>query len=166
MEEGGQVVVDFSNPLKSNDPNPHPNFPNEGPKAGETGRYLVHLQEGNFEPPGNMVPFFGGPAVLKHLGGIRYSEHGKPNEKDEHWAQSHATVDEFILDGDVYWLDTRISGDVWIDDGGGNWRMGPARMYIQGDFVRSLRAEELVPGSGGRFTEPRGGGREEGWRGR
>src|SRR5690625_5778914 len=82
MEDGGQVVVDFSNPLNSNDPNPHPNFPNEGPKAGETGRYLVHLQEGNFEPTGNMVPFFGGPAVLKHLGGIRYSEHGKPKEKD------------------------------------------------------------------------------------
>lgn len=163
MEEGGQVVVDFSNPLNSNDPNPHPNFPNEGPKAGETGRYLVHLQEGNFEPTGNMVPFFGGPAVLKHLGGIRYSEHGNPKEKDEHWAQSHATVDEFILDGDVYWLDTRISGDVWIDDGGGNWRMEPARMYIQGEFVRSLRAEELFPGIGGTFMQPWGCGKDAQW---
>ncbi|HLR56344.1 MAG TPA: hypothetical protein VK096_06270 [Actinomycetales bacterium] len=153
LENGGEVITEFFNVLHS-DIDIAPDWPDRGPKSGQGGRYLVDMREGGFEPTGQMVDFRSNLYFARPLGGVRYStEIGQGEMVQTSW-HTHATVTEFNRDGDTYWLEGRVTGEVMVEDGIDLWRLEPVRMEFQGEFTRNTKAEELFPGITGTHFEP------------
>lgn len=160
MANGGKVTTSFfygvPPPIEPDWPAGPPNFPELGPKPGQTGRFLVDVTEGGFEPTGHLPAMLGAHMSAEPVGGNRFNivtpdnpPVGPLSGVTGFQHQAWVTVEEFDAPSDSeVWLKGSLSGTVLVEETAHVWLAEPVRMQFQGRFEQGA-AEEMFPGIGG-----------------